>query len=466
MFEKPTFKLLSWIEAHETTTGEYLDNANHPIWGVENRHRLPHTFHYYGIIKGYLQLYSRFGEPAYLQKAEAAGAYLCSLQKPNGQYLYDTFEFNSPKPQGLTLIHNALPSSALLELYQHTNNKRYLATAKKNIHWFVSRLWNGKYLTGCGNQDLCAAEALLRLYTVEKKDVYKQRALSLADLHLQLQIQQGDLTGGFLRGFHEQDLVIPWYDAKTASRYAAMDDLLHTERYASSIRSTLSFLQKNLSRRGLHHWYLKHKNAWTSAPQPYLIAPAGLVLDLFSRYKLKTPFDFTDYQQADGSFPLASWYTDYRKLPNLGWNQFMFLYLTQQVKKQLPLSSPTLSPPTFSEGKHLSYTGTLQGYGKRGYIDILQNHFALASTPLSGKSFKLFTALPDSRLQGASLRFRMESALIKTIQPSEKHLKVRLYPYFFKLPYVIFENIYTRLMTMLFTTKLFDLLAKLRVWKK
>jgi len=137
MFESPAFKLLSWIESHEKGQGEFLDNANHPIWGVENAHLLPHTFHYYGIIKGYLTLYKHLGDAHYLHKAEQAADYLCSLQKSNGQYRYDTFEFNTPSSQqGLTLIHNALPSSALLELYKETHKQLYLTTAKKNILWF------------------------------------------------------------------------------------------------------------------------------------------------------------------------------------------------------------------------------------------------------------------------------------------------------------------------------------------
>ena len=329
MYEKTTSSLLKWVESHHQGNGVYLSNANHPIWGVMNHHLLPHTFHYYGIILSYLNLYNQLNNPLYLQKATEAGNALCSLQRFTGQFRYDTFEFNTPRPQGLTLIHDALPSIALLELYSLTKNERYLQVAKKNIAWFFTRLWNGTYLTGCVNQDLCAAEALSKLYTIKKKEVLKERATKLANIFLSLQIPEGNLQGGFIRGFHEKNIVIPWYDAKTARSYLHLSQDLNTESYHQSAIKTSHFLKKNLSKKGLTHWY-RHKEQWKETKEPYLIAPSGEIYLLQHELNQKVSPLLLKTQQKDGSFPMSTSHQP----PNLGWNQWMLLYLTSITSKE------------------------------------------------------------------------------------------------------------------------------------
>lgn len=331
MYEEHTKELLKWVENHNQQ-GLYRSNADHPIWGVENQYILPHTFQYYGIILGYLSLYKKLNNQKYLNKAEEAASVLCSLQKFSGQFKYDTFEFNTPKTQGLTLIHNALPSLALLELYQVTKKQRYLKVAKKNIAWFYCRLWNGKFLTGCVNQDLCAAEALAKLYVIEKKEVMKERTKRIADTALTLQIKEGPLKGGFIRGFNETNIVIPWYDAKTARSYLNISKYLNEEKYRTSAQETAQFLEKNVTKKGLIHWYRKNQN-WKKIEEPHLIAPTGEVYSLWNDLRMKCTPSLLSYQKKDGSFPLSDKHTNNK--PNLGWNQFMFIYLTSVIEKEL-----------------------------------------------------------------------------------------------------------------------------------
>src|SRR3989344_3238186 len=174
-FETRTAKLLAWLESFQTKPGVYEDIALHPIWGEINENIRPYPFSYYGIILGLLELYQTLQDTQYLDKACQAADVLCSLQKSNGQFLYDNFQHTIEHDFGFTVIHNALPSIALLTLALHTRKKKYVRAAKRNLTFLFSHLWNGEYLSGCVNQDMSAAEALALLYLHEPRAIYKKR---------------------------------------------------------------------------------------------------------------------------------------------------------------------------------------------------------------------------------------------------------------------------------------------------
>lgn len=458
MFEERLAGLLEWIEQHDYS-GKYLDGANHPIWGIVNENELPHTFQYYGIIISYLNLYRNLKNENYLKKAVVAGNFLCSLQRWNGQFRFDAFEFNTGYITGLALIHNSLPAIALLELYKVTKNRKYLKVAKKSIIWQFSRLWNGNYLTGCINQDMCAAEALALLYSIEKQQIYLDRAKKLADFCLKYQIPEGELKGGFIRGTKETDLVIPWYDAKTAVSYFKIYEISGDKRYLESAKLTAEFLRKNLTKNGLVHWYIK-KDSWEKVEKPYLIAPAGLVFYLFYKLGIKSNPKMLEMQLPNGAFPCAQEYEDKRDLPNLGWNQFMLLYLSEIAEKNLPRAEIGNYNPVFRKDFQKTVEGRVFGLTKNGYIDILKDKIAIYSERIiNGK-------IAAPYLEGSTMRIRMENSLwLCRKSENRKDLKIHVSPYNMKLPYIIMENIFTEILKKLFASRIFDKIAGIRMLK-
>lgn len=463
MFERHAFHLLGWFESHNKGQGKYLSNAHHPIWGVENDNRLPHTFHYYGLICSYVLLYKKLKKEKYLDKAKEAADFLCSLQKWSGQFRYDTFEFDTKKPTGLTLIHNALPSIALLELYKVSKVKKYLVAAKRNISWFYCRLWNGKYLSGCVNQDLCAAEALAVLYEIEGKEVYKKRAKKLADNLLWLQIKEGVLKGGFIRGVSEKDLVIPWYDALTALSYHHIGIICDEEKYKNTARITADFIKKNLSNKGLVHWYLLQDNQWKKKEEPMLVAPAGVALSLYKELGIKTKVNLLAHQNNEGSFPLSYYYTDQRAEPNLGWNQFMLLYLCSEAEKEVSVREIQKERKGETREKSVPVVEVqIISLGKEGYVDVIKDHFVIKSYKMAQRK----VSIAKQYFSEGVLRFRMVNSRWKTIQPNTKLLKVCVVPYWVILPYVLVEELVTRVLQRFFEKPLLEKLIKIKVWRR
>lgn len=101
---------------------------------------------YEGVIAGYLMLWGRTGEPAWLDKAIRAGDDLVAGQLPDGTFRNSRFEQN-PGTRGTP--HEAAADVALLLLAQALSERalresdRYLAAARRNLEtvWF-GQLWD------------------------------------------------------------------------------------------------------------------------------------------------------------------------------------------------------------------------------------------------------------------------------------------------------------------------------------
>jgi len=476
MFEKETAKLIHWIESNNKGEGKYVSNANHAIWGVINDNIFPYSFHYYGIILGYLNLYARLNDEVFLERAEKAGDFLCSLQERSGKFRFDKFEYETGKNYGFTLIHNVLPAISLLYLARETGNQRYFKTARKNIIWAFSRLWNGKYLSGCINQDVVAAESLATLSVLEDRRTYIIRAEKLADWCLNYQIKDGELKGGFIRGInytmgiHESNFVIPWYDALTALSYFNLYRITGKKEYIESVKNTLNFLRKNFTSDGLVHSYIRKNGRWNRVTSPVLISPSGVVLSLFEEFGINYDTGMLEKQQKDGSFPSACGYGDFRDYtPVLGWNQFMFLYLSSKVEKELPEKNLPEIENRMPKGKTSKskpvIRGKIKGFGtKDGYADLIKDYIAVDSQKIENGYFELYGEYGNYKL-----RVRVNNAKWKLINitPDTKFVELRVMNNSFFMLYFIFESILTRVMMTSFPyERVFNILSGLRRIKK
>ncbi len=457
---KTTLAKLEKYFSNLNNKGYYLDNANHPIWGIINPVQLPHTFQYYGIILGYLNLYENLNEKQYLNKAIEAGNALCSLQKTSGQYKFDLFEFNDKKTFGTTLIHNVLPSIALVHLAKETRNKKYYMVAKRNILWSFSRLWKGDCLSGCINQDMSAAEAIASLYLIERNPRYLEKAKKVANWCAQYQIKKGKLKGGFIRGLGEEEMVIPWYTAKTALSYYNLFLITQNKKYYEIAKEATLFLKRHLTKKGLVHWYYKGK----LRKDPYIVSPSGLVYYLFEIFDLSYKPDILKFQLANGGFPSSYKSGNELDLQSTGgWSQFMFLYLSYIVTDKLPIVNVKAEKISLKKPRFF-LKGKVRGFGKQnGFVDLIRDRYVHYTVRLKDGKF-ITPWIPGEY----NLRIRSNTAKWKvlSVDGPSKNISVFVFDYLFFQLFYFLEDILTYLMKNNFNNILFDDLAKLRFAKK
>jgi hypothetical protein len=450
---------LSWFEKNNLS-GRYCGYSHHPIWGVTNHNKLEHSWTYYGVILSNLILYKKYLSKSFLDRAVEAGNYLCKSQYSSGRFKYTIFEYNDLLDIDITVIHNALPAIALLHLYQETKNEKYLKSAEKNITWLFSRWWNGKDLGGCVNQDLSAAEALALLGVIANKEVYLKRAKILSDWALKYYIPSGKLKGAFIRGKGDENLIIPWYDAKTALSYYNLSQYLSLKKYELVARECANYLKSQILDGKMNLRYILKDNKWELESDIKLISPIGLAYYLFELLEMEFDYSKTlDYIYDDGSFPSASGYNnEIDTEPIQGWNQYMLLFLSK--KATLPLPEPIINPrKEISFGARERFknkiSGKIVGSDVSGYVQLLYLERAIAFSRVSGNEFEI----PYSGSYDA-LRLVLDRRLRKYI-PSVKSYNVLIAPPMKKKSLDMRINDYlTYFMSLVFDYSLFDNLAK------
>jgi len=454
---------LSWFEKNNLS-GRYCGYSHHPIWGVANHNKLEHSWTYYGIILSNLILHKKYLSKSFLDRAVEAGNYLCKSQYSSGRFKYTIFEYDDLLDIDITVIHNALPAIALLHLHQETKNEKYLKSAEKNITWLFSRLWNGKDLGGCINQDLSAAEALALLGVIVNKEVYLKRAKILSEWALKYYIPSGKLKGAFIRGKGDENLIIPWYDAKTALSYYNLSEYLGLKKYELVARECANYLKTQIVDGKMNLRYILKDNKWELDSDIKLISPIGLAYYLFELLEMEFDYAKTlDHIYDDGSFPSASGYNnEIDTEPIQGWNQYMLLFLSK--KATLPLPEPIINPTkevSFKKFKKFKgkISGKIVGSDVSGYVQLLYFERAIAFSRVLGNEFEI----PYSGSYDA-LRLVLDRRLKKYI-PLVKSYNVLSAPPMKKRSLGMkIDDCLTYFMSLIFDYSLFDYLAKAKFY--
>jgi hypothetical protein len=127
-----------------TGNSDYLERAKKmgdweiqiqlPSGAVRGRigvNEFPIVFNTGMVILGWLALYGRIRTDRFLKAAARAGEWLLSIQDSDGKWSKYTHN-------NLTHAYHSRVAWAVLELYRHTNSKRYKDAAEKNVLWVLS----------------------------------------------------------------------------------------------------------------------------------------------------------------------------------------------------------------------------------------------------------------------------------------------------------------------------------------
>jgi len=169
-------RYLSWISSWKQGKGIYGGLHVHSCWKVssvlEKKYQGVTVSEYFGLIRGFLNLYSKTGYEYFLLDAKAMCDALCSLLGSDGCFEHSVYEF---EPGRGGCIHNALADLALLSFAEALVDENkdpdpYLKTVEKNFEWFMSYWWkrgnawlkNPSFPCWCGvtNQDLAVCWAM------------------------------------------------------------------------------------------------------------------------------------------------------------------------------------------------------------------------------------------------------------------------------------------------------------------
>ncbi len=342
---------------------------------------------YEGIIAGYLTLYERTGNTAWLAQAQRAGDDLLRGQLPDGSYRDSCFELN-PGPRGTP--HEAAADIGLLLLARALRARgddgwqQYTLAAERNLRgYYLDRLWseteqrfgeNVERSSFVPNKSSTLIEALALLVELTGREEYAHRYIRpTADAIVASQVRA---SGSAVDGAIAQISVgppryFPYYQARCVGGLLAARTLLGDDRYLDAALAAMRFV-------------LRWRDADGALPQivypdgrvnryPRWIAAVGDVLravDLLRPYGLDADVEPTrcwllagqlpggGFRSADGlasrvSQRPATGLPDARDLlPVVGWTDKAFRYLAAQVVEPRADGVPEWGPPLAARYEH------------------------------------------------------------------------------------------------------------------
>jgi hypothetical protein len=329
---------------------------------------------YEGIILGYLNLFERTGNLAWLTKAQRAGNDLATGQLPSGNYHNSSFEAN-PKTSGNP--HEAACDLALIRLAQcmraHSISRweAYIETAQRNIQTFIlGQLWvpDKKYFKNLIDDPIFVPnKAATIIQTLcawmdfsGENDWLEQYILPTLERIISCQIHDLDsrLDGAIdqARGVKKREgWFFPFYNARCIPALILGSQKTELERYLDAAKNSMEFILRVRYEDGSFPHVLRANGRTYRYPQ--WIAGVGdilLALDMLEQYDVhfsKSPTEqwMLQYALPNGSFPTASGFAhrhlwkrkislpDFRDiLPAVGWVDKAFHYLTSKVSASLP----------------------------------------------------------------------------------------------------------------------------------
>lgn len=245
---------------------------------------------YEGIICGYVTLFQKTGDVAWLNAAVLAADDCVDAQMPNGNYRNSAFQ-QGPMEAGTP--HEVAVDMGLLVLADALKNRgddrweRYFQAAEANLKGFyIDQLWNGKGFldqawntTLVPNKNATTIEALMRYESLSGEDM-SDYIKTAAQVILGAQVPAGQAReGGYVHlGTGPHQLAIGIYTARSVSALVKLYDKYGDETYLESARRAGTFMQRLIDPKGTYFGYYKDNRLITS---PTWVSPSGDCLRAF-----------------------------------------------------------------------------------------------------------------------------------------------------------------------------------------
>ena len=334
---------------------------------------------YEGIIAGYVTLWQRTGNSAWLDKARCAGDDLLGAQLPGGNFRASAFELN-PYPGGTP--HEAAADVGLLLLSRalraagSQNWNRYAETAERNLRsFYIGRLWdndaqlfvdNWSLPSFVPNKACTIVEALILLSELQGSNELIE-CYALPTLRQVVSMQRRD--NGLLKGAFAQAQIrnrvvekyFPYYVARCIPALVQTYRLTREQQWLDAAMAARDFILLVTEESGLlpQVVYLKGMNRW-----PQWLAPLGDCLravKMLDEYMPVADVSRTEAallaaQVPSGGFATARGFdsqvsarqeprTDFRDLVCVsGWNDKVFRFLAGRAHLEADLPLPNLAP--------------------------------------------------------------------------------------------------------------------------
>jgi hypothetical protein len=244
---------------------------------------------YEGILCGYVTLYRRTGEAAWLDRAVQAGEDAVQALLPTGNFRNSAFQqgpMEGGTPHEAAVDVGLFELAALLKENSDPRWERYFQAAQKNILLYqIGRLWNGSgFLDQPWNQTLVPnkngtlIETLTFYETLSGEDMsrYIQGA---ANVILSAQEKNGPRAGGIVHlGTGRHRLAIGIYNARSVCGLLQAYRRDPHEEYLSAAAGSLKFMRGLLAEDGV--CFGRYPDGSLIA-NPRIIAGAGDVLRAF-----------------------------------------------------------------------------------------------------------------------------------------------------------------------------------------
>lgn len=332
---------------------------------------------YEGMILGYLNLWERTRETAWLEKATRGGESLVKGQLPNGNFRHSSFELN---PYGAGTPHEAAADIGLLNLamalrkINDTRWQKFSATAEKNLTcFFIDHLWDakkGRFRDSfhsdsfVPNKACTLAEALFDWAELQQDaEVIETFALPTLNAVRKLQLKKGRLKGAIPQSEQNGKVVaayFPFYIARCIPAYLRAYTYTENRRWLEAAVDAFRFIEKFMGKDGLlpQVIYPRSVNAY-----PKWIAPLGDVLrvgDLLATHGVRINLFAMKEQFLGGQLPTGGLITgrgfgsqisqfvkqtpDFRDhMPVAGWSDKAFRFLTGCLPAHAIIPRPKLA---------------------------------------------------------------------------------------------------------------------------
>jgi hypothetical protein len=218
---------------------------------------------YEGIIAGYLHLWEKTGNDAWLAKARRVGNDLVAAQSPDGHFPNSQFELNpgtGGTPHEAAADLGLLILSRTIRTLDPAGSSRYLETARGNLEqfWFdqlwhdPSRtLWDSPGSPGfVPNKAATFIEAVLVMSELDRDhDLVDRYVIPTADLIVSMQVvQPGDRLDGAIAqyrlGTQQVDSYFPLYIARCVPALFAVAELTGSTRYRDAALRACRFIDR------------------------------------------------------------------------------------------------------------------------------------------------------------------------------------------------------------------------------
>lgn len=332
---------------------------------------------YEGMIIGYLTLWRRTRETAWLEKATRCGMSLVKGLQKDGNFRNSSFELN---PYAGGTPHEAAVDIGLLHLafalrgLQDSRWKLFAKAAERNLKYFyLKRLWHKKYgrfqdsPTGNSfvpNQACTVVEALFEWAELRQRaSIIEKYALPTLEAVINLQATEGVVEGGIAQSQHNGKTVeayFPYYVARCVPALVRAFEYSEEHRWIDAAERAYGFVMRAMDEEGFlpQVVYPNGRNAF-----PRWVAPLGDVLrigELLAGYGLRFNLNPMKQQLIKGQLLSGGFVTghgfggqvsqrkthqaDFRDfIPVAGWNDKAFRFFAGCLPDKMTIPVPKIS---------------------------------------------------------------------------------------------------------------------------